>query len=171
MAKAHEFVLAGGVINALHRAGSWCGETHIQKSCYIAKHLKSVDFESHFILYKHGPYSFDLSSTLNSMRAQNIVSVTPRNYGSTYELNLSLWSALDRAAGCVFYRFEDDINRICLFLAKKNVAELERVATAVFVCLNFPDLEKSKKSLKLRELKPHISLPEADLAFHDAANI
>ena len=49
--------LVGEMINK----GSWCGETHIQKAAYFLQVLLEVPLEFDFILYKHGPFSFDLS--------------------------------------------------------------------------------------------------------------
>ena len=39
---------------------SWAGETHLQKATYILKRVLGVPVEFDFILYKHGPFSFDL---------------------------------------------------------------------------------------------------------------
>jgi uncharacterized protein YwgA len=77
MTRIKEFVLVGGIVRSLNAVGSWCGETHIQKTSYIAKHVKGVPLESDFTLYKHGPFSFDLNAVLNEMRSQNLLSVTP----------------------------------------------------------------------------------------------
>jgi hypothetical protein len=56
-----DYALVGAIIKELADAGSWCGETHIQKTAYVAKELLGVPIAASFILYKHGPYSFDLS--------------------------------------------------------------------------------------------------------------
>ena len=78
MTSASEIHLVGRVVEILGEMHSWCGETHIQKTAYVAKVIKNVPFESKFILYKHGPYSFDMNGVLNHMRSQNILLVTPQ---------------------------------------------------------------------------------------------
>src|ERR1700722_18048872 len=99
MTSASEIHLVGRVVEILDEMHSWCGETHIQKTAYVAKVVENVPFESKFILYKHGPYSFDMNAVLNHMRSQNILIVTPQGtYGSSYRLNEGLWTALSRAA-------------------------------------------------------------------------
>ena len=52
----------------LRAAGSWAGETHMQKATYFLQHLMGVPLAFDFILYKHGPFSFDLRDELTAMR-------------------------------------------------------------------------------------------------------
>jgi uncharacterized protein YwgA len=164
-----EFVLVGGIVRSLDAVGSWCGETHIQKTSYIAKHVKDVPLESEFTLYKHGPFSFDLNAVLNEMRSQNLLSVTPMgDYGSSFELNERLWSALNRAAGDAFDRYARTVQSLCEKLGRKRVAELERITTAVYVALKFPELSAKARVKKLTELKPHINYDFAVAAFDEA---
>src|SRR5215813_7414948 len=61
------------MIKALHRAQSWCGETHIQKATYLLQSAGDVDMSYEFVLYKHGPYSFDLATDIASLRSANVV--------------------------------------------------------------------------------------------------
>jgi uncharacterized protein YwgA len=110
MTTTKEYILIGGIVCSLNQNKSWSGETHIQKTAFIAKHVLLVPFESEFVLYKHGPYSFDLSSSLMKMRTQHMLEAIPQGqYGSSYELNSVLWSALNRAAGNVYDRYRTKI--------------------------------------------------------------
>jgi hypothetical protein len=52
-----------GLARRLYEQGSWTGETHIQKAAYLLHELLAVPFDFAFILYKHGPFSFDLRVT------------------------------------------------------------------------------------------------------------
>ena len=172
MEKAHEIVLVGAVIKILQDAGSWCGETHIQMSSYVAKHVKKIPFSSDFILYKHGPFSFDLNSTLNNMRSQEIISVTSLGLGSTYSLNKGIWKAFDRASDGLFEKHEHKLTEVCVYLARKNVAELERIATAIYIRINFPMLQSlNDKKNKLVSLKPHIGSDQAKIAFEESLEL
>src|SRR5439155_9345213 len=56
----------------LRTKGSWCGETHLQKAVYVLKDMLEVPVPYDFILYKHGPFSFDLRAELTSFRADGI---------------------------------------------------------------------------------------------------
>jgi uncharacterized protein YwgA len=53
----------------LRRAGSWAGETHMQKAIFFLQELIKVPLGFEFLLYKHGPFSFDLRDELTFMRA------------------------------------------------------------------------------------------------------
>ena len=56
-------------IARLRSHGSWAGETHVQKSLFFLKNLLRVPLNYNFVLYKHGPYSFDLHHDVGKMRA------------------------------------------------------------------------------------------------------
>ena len=71
----------------LRDQGSWCGETHIQKGTYLLQELLGVPLELEYCLYKHGPYSFDLSDELTSLRADRIFDQEKQPY--PYGQNLS----------------------------------------------------------------------------------
>jgi hypothetical protein len=169
MTSASEIHLVGRVVEILDEMHSWCGETHIQKTAYVAKVIEHVPFESKFILYKHGPYSFDMNAVLNHMRSQNILVVTPQGaYGSSYRLNEGIWAALSRAAGQRFDSFDQQLRFVCTQFARKKVSEFERIATAVYVRLNFSSLNPQEQIKKLNELKPHIGISEAQIAFSES---
>ena len=72
-----EAVLAG-LARRLDERGSWSGETHIQKAAYLLHELADVPFEFEFILYKHGPFSFELRDELASMRADRLLERQPQ---------------------------------------------------------------------------------------------
>ena len=58
--------------------GSWCGETHLQKAAFLAQELMEVPLELEFVLYRHGPYSFDLRDELTGLRGDGLVRLEPR---------------------------------------------------------------------------------------------
>src|ERR1700685_1400925 len=65
---------------------SWCGETHIQKATFFLQDLLGVDSGFDFILYRHGPFSFDLRDELSSMQADGLMELAVRRegYGPAY---------------------------------------------------------------------------------------
>ena len=51
------------LVRATNEAGSWSGETHIQKSVFFLQEALATELGYGFILYKlykHGPFSFEL---------------------------------------------------------------------------------------------------------------
>ena len=63
--KKHAIILA--VIDALHRHGSWTGKTHVQKALSLLRDAGSTEVPFQFVLYKHGPYSFDIEDELHAV--------------------------------------------------------------------------------------------------------
>jgi uncharacterized protein YwgA len=172
MTTSKEMVLIGGVVKALRERGSWTGETHVQKASFVAKQLRHIPFASEFVLYKHGPFSFELSQSLVHMRARSVLKTIPNpGYGPTFELNESLWKTLRSATGNFFSDYEDGIGEICDALATKNVAELERVATAVFLDAEMPGRPVEQRAEELVRIKPHITPELARIAFDEAAQL
>ena len=65
----------------LRREGSWCGHTHMQKATYFLQDLLEVPTGYEFILYKHGPYSFDLSEEMTTLRADYLIEFDHKSPG------------------------------------------------------------------------------------------
>src|SRR5216684_353159 len=63
--------------------GSWCGETNIQKATYFLQELVNVPTAYDYILYTHGPFSFDLRDELTELRADGLLKleIRQRPYG------------------------------------------------------------------------------------------
>jgi len=78
MDRLRKAALQTRLIEQLRKEGSWCGETHVQKATLFLQDLMRVPLELEFILYKHGPFSFDLRSELTSLRADELVKLEPQ---------------------------------------------------------------------------------------------
>jgi uncharacterized protein YwgA len=158
-------------LQALEREGSWCGETHIQKALYLCQEVGRIPAQFKFILYKHGPYFFDLSEHIQQLIADELVNLLSRPpYGPSLEVS-------DAGKGIANSWAERDIysERIAFIsrkVGRKGVSELERLATAVFVDrkpgMNLSIEERAKS---LSTIKPHIPLELAKAAFLEAETI
>ncbi|MEQ1901411.1 MAG: hypothetical protein ABL866_11830 [Devosia sp.] len=172
MTKSREMVLIGGTVKLLRERHSWAGETHIQKTAFVSKVLKGVPFESEFVLYKHGPFSFEMSTSLVHMRTRGLLSISQNpGYGPSFDVNEPLWKALDRTASQYFEQYEADLAAVCDVLATKNVAWLERVATATYLNSLRPNASVEERTNELVQLKPHIPYALARDAFDEVASI
>lgn len=153
----------------LRNVGSWAGETHMQKTVFFLQELVDVPLSFDFVLYKHGPFSFDLRDELTFMRAQGFLQLEPQYpYGPS--LIPGAQGELLRAA---FQRMTEDhaagIRFVAQKLGAKTVAELERTATAFYIMLRDP--EGTNVVQRLTNLKPHIALPEAIEALAEVEQI
>jgi hypothetical protein len=145
---------------ALRKRGSWTGETHVQKVGYFLQNLLKVPLEAEYILYKHGPYSFDLRRTLTLMRAYQYVDWQPNPY--PYGPTLVEGKLAD-----TLKRFTEEpaehlkkIEFVAEWLGTKRVAELERLGTALYVTLQESAITHDRAT-RICKLKPHITPVEA----------
>ena len=151
------------LVEELKTSGSWCGETHIQKATYFLQGLMGVPLEYKFILYKHGPYSFDLREEVMSMLADDLfkVKLQPVPYGPSI--------IPDEGADQVKKRFQktiaqyrQQIKAVAEKLGSKRVADLERLATALYVTQeDYKDSDVETRARRINELKPHVTVQEA----------
>ncbi len=152
------------LVEALLQRESWCGETHIQKATYFLQELLRVPLDFEFILYKHGPFSFDLSDELMAMRADNMIQLKSRPpYGPSIVPGENGYR-LKELFPKTIQKYKERVEFVAKELGGYGVAELERIATALYVSLN--DSTPAKDAIEERascinKLKPHISVHEA----------
>ena len=157
-----EKAILAGLSKRLMGNGSWAGETHVQKSAYLLSELREVDFNFHFILYKHGPYSFELHDELSTMTAEDLLEplapsprygprllVTPRGQ----ELETRLQKTMER--------YGESLDWIADVIGSRGVVDLERLATAMWVTRQQSDGSVRSRAQALIDLKPHIALDDA----------
>jgi len=148
----------------LSAGGSWCGETHIQKATYFLQELAKVPSNFDFILYKHGPFSFELRDELTAMRADGFLELRLKPpYGPslvTTEIGQELKAEHPRTLD----KHRRAIRFVAEQLATRNVSELERLATALFVTLDGAPRSAEERAEEIKDLKPHIDLESAEAA-------
>lgn len=148
----------------LREAGSWCGETHLQKACYFLQQLLGVPLEYEFILYRYGPFSFELREELVEMRADGLLELRPAPpYGPgilATEASAELRSQFPKTLS----RYGEAINYVAGRLGDKWVTDLESLATALYVHEEEKRDSVDSIASRMRELKPRISEEEAESA-------
>lgn len=151
------------LIENLKKRGSWCGETHIQKATYFLQELFDLPLEFEFILYKHGPFSFDLSDELTAMRADMLLRIQsqPRPYGpSLVPRNGS--ESFKQHFPNTLKKYDSNIQFVANKFKDRGVSELERLATALYVTREInPKGSSEFRAQCITKLKPHISMEEA----------
>lgn len=150
------------LIKSLRRHGSWCGETHVQKATYLLQGLAGAETGFDFILYKHGPYSFELSDELSAMRASGLIAsrVQAQGYGPSITIEPAGAALLERFPKTI-RRHESLIEFVADKLGAKNVGELERLATAFFVSSESGDDPDTAIGERVNKIKPHVEIKQA----------
>jgi hypothetical protein len=138
------------------------------KATYILETVLAVPAEFEFILYKHGPFSFDLRDEIGTLRSEGFFEweVKSERYGPRLKAG-PLGDALKRQFPGVPEKFAPEIEFVATRLGDKNVGGLERLATAVYVTLN-EKVHGDRRAVRINELKKHVSLPEAQSAVEEA---
>src|SRR5262249_7838745 len=160
------------LIEKMRAHGSWCGETHVQKSTFFLQDLTKVPLEFDFILYKHGPFSFDLRDDLTGLRADELIRLEPQwPYGPQIALT-DRSEHFQRIYPKTLRKYDDRIAFVAEKLGSKEVADLERLATALFVTQREEaNASVDARSKKLTDLKPHISVESARAAVEEVDRI
>lgn len=153
------------LINQLKEQGSWCGETHIQKATYFLEEMMDVPLGFRYVLYKHGPFSFDLSDELGSMRADALLKweIKPDPYGNglkTTEESRRLQALVPRTIA----RYRPAISFVAEKFGAHGVKDLEKISTALYVTKEQPGQSLASRARRVTELKPHIPYAEAEMA-------
>lgn len=163
MDKRERHAVIASLIKALRAHRSWCGETHVQKAVYFLQQMTGVPTEFEFLLYKHGPFSFDLRDEITAMRADMLLGFEfPRpDYGPSLKLTPNM-EALRRRHRSVVEEAGRAIDFVAERFGDRNVAELERLGTALYACRKHGDeRDPFKLARRIVELKPHVHEVEA----------
>jgi uncharacterized protein YwgA len=159
---AQEAVIVG-LARRLYTNGSWTGETHIQKAAYLLHGLTGVPFQFDFILYKHGPFSFELRDELTSMRADRLIDreVQPPPYGPRI-LPTDRGQELEARFSKTMSRYARQLDWVASELGDRGVMDLERLATALWVTRHLGEnASVDERAEELNKHKPHVSISAA----------
>ncbi len=159
------------LIKNMRAEGGWAGETHIQKALFFLQELLKVPSDYNFMLYKHGPYSFDLHDDLGKMRAYLVLDIQlQRPYGASFGLGDTGGNVIQRGKAAV-ERYEGQLEFVVGALGTKDVRTLERYGTALFVKGRQPEFDDVAMANKIIELKPHVTGDLALEAVREVAKI
>ena len=164
MSRMRKAALLTYLIRSLRDGGSWCGETHIQKAAYFLQTLTYLDMGYEFILYKHGPFSFDLRADLTALRADGFATLEAhRPYGSRF-VPTERSEYVQGLYPKTLAKYRSAMDFVSRRLGGKDVSYLERAATALYVLEKAPqDAPPGDDDMArgVTELKPHISQSQA----------
>ena len=171
MNRLQKVVVLLALIEKLKEKGSWCGETHIQKAAYFLQNLCNVPLDYEFVLYKYGPFSFELSDEIMRMRADGLLKYAPKPpYGASFYVDTN-----SEHLRCKFVKtiskYSPTIELLTGEIGPMGVKELEKMATAMYVTMESELGIVSDRASRLNELKPHIPYDEARLAVEEFDNM
>jgi len=159
------------LLEEMQEHGSWCGETHLQKATYFLQELLEVPLDFDFILYKHGPFSFDLRDEITAMRGDFLIKYKNRPYPYGPSLVQDAGGArLKERFPKTIGQYSKKVSFVAEILGDKGVSELERLGTALYFTRH-QNGKDEPLNLQMHKLKPHISPEEAQEALQQVADI
>jgi hypothetical protein len=164
----HALILA--VVEGLQQQGSWTGKTHVQKALFLLGASGVLEVPFPFVLYKHGPYSFDAEEELEQMKSYAALDCQAvEGYGVVLSpgSNAPLVKRLCPLPTAV----QEAVDFVCQSVGRKKVAELEPLATAAWIRTREHVVEPAAVVERLRQLKPHVGPREAEEADREARRI
>jgi hypothetical protein len=153
------------LIERLRERGSWCGETHIQKAMLFLQDMLQVPTDWDYVLYRHGPFSFELRDELTALRGDEILKLEPQY--PPYGPKVGVTERAGYVQGLfekTLAEYEPRIAFVADRLGAKGVTELERLATAYWVTKENPGMSVADLGEAVTKLKPHIDRAEAEAA-------
>ena len=155
------------LVDSMRKHDSWAGETHVQKCVMFLQKLMDVPTGYQFVLYLHGPFSFDLRNELALMRARLQLDVEPNpSYGPSFTLGVRGKLAMESPTG-----YEAAIDVIAQEVSVKDTRALERLSTAFFLLEEHPSRSAGQTAKEMNRIKPHISVEQALRAIGDANDL
>jgi uncharacterized protein YwgA len=130
---------------------------------YFLQEVLALPTGFEYILYKHGPYSFDLTADLTALRADFLMEFNHRSpgYGPALVPTHTSKELRSRYPKTLAQRSQQ-IEFIAKAFGTKGVAELEKLATALYVTRELENTtDATTRANRLHALKPHVSIPDA----------
>jgi hypothetical protein len=165
-------VVLVNLVEALQRNKSWCGETHVQKCTFFLQDALLVPLGLNFVLYKHGPFSFDLHDLLGGMRAKLLIDVRPQPapYGPSLTPGTSA-EGLKARYPKTARTYGRQIEFVATRIGRNDVATLERLGTALFVHRQSRGPAAKDIGRAVTQLKPHIRTADAIAAAEEVERL
>jgi hypothetical protein len=165
----HALILAA--VEGLQRHGSRTGKTHVQKSLFLSDASGVLKAPFNFVLYKHGPYSFDFETELEQMKSYAALNSDTVEGWYGVRLSPGMNASLVKRVAPLPDATQEAIEFVCRFVGNKGVVELERLATAVWIRTRECIVDSEKVALRLHQLKPHVAVHDAENADREARNL
>ncbi len=160
--KKHAIILS--VIEFLHRHGSWTGKIQIQKALSLLHDKDSAKVPFQFVIYRHGPYSFEVEEELEQMRSYGAIEIEPNAQGYGVVLRPGPMADIAELKGKIAEETKQAISAVCRFVGNRDASDLERLATASWIRKQEKKDNNQAVALRLHQLKPHISIMVAEEA-------
>lgn len=141
---------------------SWAGPVHLQKSIFFLQEMRKVPLGYEFVLYRYGPYSFELQDEIEHIRGVGILKWRFHDspgYATgldTTEASRDIRDNLPK----LMDQYENDLAFVSENIGPMMSRQLERVSTSFYYMVK--GLESVKEVVhEVLKVKPHIDYGDA----------
>lgn len=138
-------------VQSLNKVGSWTGKTHVIKSLFIASSKVELPFQ--FVLFKHGPYSFDANDAIEFMSAVKMLELTST---PPYGVKLKPGQIERIIETDVDPKVLEAVDEAAKAVGSCDVKELEAFATSLWVSEKQDPADNTDWFTGVKKLKPHL---------------
>lgn len=151
------------LLDQLRARHSWCGETHLQKAVYFLQQMAAVPIGYEFVLYKHGPFSFELKDEISAMVGDDTLKVVPQRFPYGPKLEEGSFAPVTKVqCDDAVKNYSEQIRQVSEKLGGKNVGDLERLATALYAIKECSELaDDNSRAKQITQWKPHVEHDDA----------
>ena len=164
MNRLQKVVILLDSVESLQAKHSWCEKLIFKNNVFLQTLDVPLDYE--FVLYKYGPFSFELSDDLVRIRADGLLKSVPTPpYGTTLQLEEESRNLRNKFAK-TREQFKQDIEILTDEIGNKGVKELERLTTIHYIkSQNGNSVAPEAIITRLIELKPHIDYKDGEESY------
>ena len=147
------------------------GKIQLQKLMYFLKDF-GVPLSYRYVIYHYGPYSFELTSNLDSLDSLDVLDVVSDEKGYGYHIKKGDFAdKFFEKDDAVTNEYKDKIDFVIDTFASCEASEIELKATIHFVhnVLKNKKLNTAKKSVttKVKQLKPRFTEEKIELSYDE----
>ena len=119
------------LMDKLRQHDSPCGETQVQQAAFLLQEVANVPLDLQFVLYRYGPYCFELQYELTALRADGLVVLKPVGRKSPGFVLTDQSTYIRNLYRPTLRRHEDRLVFVASTLGDRGPAALERLNMAV----------------------------------------
>lgn len=157
MNRLHKAVLITELLDRMRDNGSWATAVHLQKGLYFLQEMRGVPLGYEFVVYRHGPFSFELKDELVHLRGKKILEWVFRS-SPQYSPGLASTPFSKELRGELpnfLAKYDDSLTFVAENIGPMKSKQLERVSTAFYFFTKGVE-EDEEVARKVCEAKPHI---------------
>ena len=163
MNRLHKAVLITELLDRMRAKGSWAGAVHLQKGLYFLQEMRGVSLGYEFVVYRYGPFSFELKDELVQLRGEGILEWFLRS-SPQYSPGLAstpFSKELRSELPNFLAKYDDSLTFVAENIGPMKSKQLERVSTAFYFLTKGAEGDK-EVARKVCDAKPHIP-PDEEL--------